>query len=95
MKFSGCAANTFSRNTVQQAAQQGAAPDRLQPTLLRSFLASSLRLPAAGELSRLAAARGLVENRTIQTSGATGSLERISKMASGLLHIVREFLSER
>ena len=35
----------------QQAAQQGAAPDRLQ---LRSFLAP---LPAAGELSRCVASR--------------------------------------
>lgn len=33
MKFFGCANNTFSRNTVQQAAQQGPASDRLQPAL--------------------------------------------------------------
>ena len=37
----------------QQATEQGAAPDRLQ---LRSFLAP---LPAAGELDRCGAARGL------------------------------------
>jgi len=40
----------------QHDAEQGAAPDRLQ---LRSFLAA---LPAAGELGRCAAARGLVVN---------------------------------
>ena len=39
-------------SNVPTAAQQGAAPDRLQ---LRSFLTS---LPAAGELGRSAAARG-------------------------------------
>jgi len=38
--------------------QQGAAPDRLQ---LRSFLAP---LPAAGELGRLASARGTLEDLT-------------------------------
>ena len=41
------------RQTHQQAAEQGAAPDRLQ---LRSFLAS---LSAAGELGRSVAARGV------------------------------------
>ncbi len=40
-------------NTLKQAGQQGAAPDRLQ---LRSFLAA---LPAAGELGRSVVARGL------------------------------------
>ena len=37
------------------AAQQGAAPDRLQLRSLRSFLPSLSALPAAGELSRCAA----------------------------------------
>jgi hypothetical protein len=41
------------------AAQQGAAPDRLQ---LRSFLTS---LPAAGELGRSVAARGLAGYNTL------------------------------
>ncbi len=46
--------------TDQQAAEQGAAPDRLQ---LRSFLAT---LPAAGELGRCAGARGVAESVTIK-----------------------------
>ena len=37
---------------LKTAAEQGTAPDRLQPAFLRSCLASSLRLPAAGELGR-------------------------------------------
>ncbi len=40
-------------------AQQGAAPDRLQLRSLRSCLAPVSALPAAGELGRCAAARGL------------------------------------
>ena len=46
------------------AAEQGAAPDRLQPALW-SFL-PSLRLPAAAEFGRCAAARGLVEIVNVQ-----------------------------
>jgi len=45
-------------SNVPTAPQQGAAPDRLQLRSLRSFLASVSALPAAGELSRCAAARG-------------------------------------
>ncbi len=43
---------------VLTAAQQGAAPDRLQLRSLRSFLASVSALPAAGELNRCVAAPG-------------------------------------
>jgi hypothetical protein len=51
----GCGWKVSARPT---AAQQGAAPDRLQPCV---SLASSLHfgLPAAGELGRWAAARGV------------------------------------
>jgi hypothetical protein len=40
--------------------KQGAEPDRLQLRSPRSFLASVSALPAAGELGRYIAARGLV-----------------------------------
>ena len=45
----------FRAQNKSTATQQGAAPDRLQ---LRSFLTS---LPAAGELGRSAAARGVTK----------------------------------
>jgi hypothetical protein len=40
----------FEAESDQQAAEQGAAPDRLQLHSLRSFLTSLIPLPAAGEL---------------------------------------------
>ncbi len=52
---------------VRQAAQQGAAPDRLQLRSLRSFLAAVSALPAAGELGRWpASARLLLAERLEQ-----------------------------
>ncbi len=45
--------------TMITARQQGAAPDRLQLRSLRSCLAAVSALPAAGELGRSAAARGV------------------------------------
>jgi hypothetical protein len=53
-------------------AQQGAAPDRLQPALLRSCLAASLQLLTAGELSLvLSLARGfdLRHNNDMRING--------------------------
>ena len=46
------------RRNVTTPAEQGAAPDRLQPALW-SFL-PSLRLPAAGELGVVLLARGVI-----------------------------------
>jgi hypothetical protein len=48
-----------STGTMKTAAEQGAAPDRLQLRSLRSFLASVSALPAAGELGVSPHARGL------------------------------------
>ena len=47
---------TVSAQSPQRAAQQGAAPDRLQLRSFRSFLTSLSALSAAGELVRCAAA---------------------------------------
>ncbi len=63
-----------SRNQAT-AVEQGAAPDRLQPALLRSCLASSLRLPAAGELSRCVAAPALVRETGSTLAADTWSRE--------------------
>ena len=52
----GCGSRHGGCN-IPTAAQQGAAPDRLQLRSLRSFLASVSALPAAGELGRCAVAR--------------------------------------
>ena len=56
-KYFGRAAG--GNSNAPTAAQQGAAPDRLQLRSLCSCLASVSALPAAGELGRWAVARGL------------------------------------
>ena len=55
-----CSRVRSSRESHQQTAEQGAAPDRLQLHSLRSFLTSVIALPAAGELVVRLFARGLV-----------------------------------
>ena len=54
-----------SSRKAPTAAEQGAAPDRLQLRSLRSFLAPVSALPAAGDLGRSAVARGLDVYATI------------------------------
>jgi hypothetical protein len=56
----------LTNRNVTTAAEQGAAPDRLQLRSLRSCLASVSSLPAAGELGRSAAARGIDVNLYLQ-----------------------------
>ncbi len=60
---------------VQQATQQGAAPDRLQ--LRSSFLLATL--PAAGELGRCAAARGFTAIDTIYRVSDTLIYDRLQR----------------